>query len=355
MEIETNLLPPNERKEKPEDVLKVAFGTIFTDHMFSMDFSNGIWQNPQIHAYAPLRIDPAALFLHYGQGIFEGMKAYRRNNRVLLFRPEENINRLNKSAKRMVMPQVDSDFVLDSLKQLIDIERSWVPTTTGSSLYIRPTMIATEAKLGVRPSNEYLFFAILSPVGPYFREGFSPVKIMVAENHVRAAQGGVGAAKTAGNYAASLQAETDASKIGYSQVLWLDAAERTYLEEVGTMNIFVKFDDELVTPPLSTTILAGITRNSVLHIARDWGLRVNERKVSIAEIIEGLGNGKVEEMFGCGTAAIIAPVGALYYQNKEHFVSKGKIGALTQRLFDEITGIQSGERDDPYGWVVEVP
>jgi branched-chain amino acid aminotransferase len=354
MNIVKNLVQASNLKSKPEDVLKVPFGTVFTDHMFSMKYQNGKWQNPSIHPYGDLSISPAAICLHYGQGIFEGMKAYRRGDRTLLFRPDRNFTRLNESAIRMVMPEVDTKFVLDALKQLLMTERDWIPEAKGSSLYIRPTMIGTQPKLGVKPSNEYLFYIILSPVGPYFKEGFSPVKIYLSTEHVRAVRGGVGAAKTMGNYAASLLAGTKATEVGYSQVLWMDALERKYLEEVGTMNIFVKFDDELVTPPLTGSILSGITRDSVLTLTRDMGLNVNERQISIDEVIEGISSGKLIEMFGCGTAAIIAPVGSLWYKEKSYTISDGNTGPLTQHLFDELTGIQSGEREDPYGWVIEV-
>jgi branched-chain amino acid aminotransferase len=354
MKIEKNLSPPERLKQKPTDVLKVPFGTVFTDHMFSMQYSSGQWHNAAIHPYTNLSLSPAALCLHYGQGIFEGMKAYRRGNRILLFRPQKNFERLNQSAERMVMPTIDVNFALDVLKELLRVEHTWIPDVIGSSLYIRPTMIGTQAKLGVKPSDEFLFYIILSPVGPYFREGFSPVRIYLSTEYVRAVRGGVGFAKTMGNYAASLFAGTKAAEVGYSQVLWLDALERKYLEEVGTMNIFVKFDDELATPPLSGTILAGITRDSVLTLTKNMGLKVSERQISIDEVIEGIGTGKVVEMFGCGTAAIIAPVGSLWYNNKPYTVSDGKTGKLTQHLFDELTGIQSGEREDRYGWVIEV-
>ncbi|MFW9944965.1 MAG: branched-chain amino acid aminotransferase [Candidatus Sifarchaeia archaeon] len=354
MKIQSSLLPEKDRKQKPTDVLKLSFGTVFTDHMFMMDYRDGEWLDPRVVPYGPLLVDPAALVLHYGQGIFEGLKAYRRGERVLLFRPDKNIERLNKSAIRMVMPTLDPDFALDSLLNLIRIERDWVPQVPGSSLYIRPTLIGTEPKLGVKASSEYLYYVILSPVGPYFPTGFGPVKIMVADKHVRAAEGGVGAAKTMGNYAAGLLAGKEASDVGCTQVLWLDAQERKYLEEVGTMNIAVKFDDEVATPPLSGTILSGITRESVLHILRDWGGDVKERRISIDEVIEGLGTGKVEEIFGCGTAAIIAPVGSLYYKGIAHTVGDGNTGPLTKRLYDELVGVQSGEREDKYKWVVEV-
>ncbi|MFW9844678.1 MAG: branched-chain amino acid aminotransferase [Candidatus Thorarchaeota archaeon] len=354
MKINMNLVQSDNQKEKPTDVLKVPFGTVFTDHMFSMDFHDGKWWSPTIHPFGNLVLSPAALCLHYGQGIFEGMKSYRRGEKILLFRPERNFRRFNESAARMVMPKVDVDFALHALKELLKVERDWIPEIQGSSLYIRPTMIGTEAKLGVKPSDMYQFFIILSPVGPYFKEGFSPVKIFLSTEHVRAVRGGVGAAKTMGNYAASLLAGTKAAEVGYSQVLWMDALDRKYLEEVGTMNIFVKFDDELVTPPLTGSILSGITRDSVLTLTRDMGLNVTERQVSIDEVIEGIKSGKVIEMFGCGTAAIIAPVGSLWYKNDSYTVSDGNTGELTHHLFEELTGIQSGEHPDPYGWVVEV-
>jgi branched-chain amino acid aminotransferase len=323
MDLRIDLVPAEKRKPKPTDVLSVAFGTVFTDHMFSMTYSDGKWKEPLIGPFQSISLSPAALVLHYGQGIFEGLKAYRRGNSVFLFRPDKNIERLNSSAKRMVMPTLDSDFALES-------------------------------KLGVKPSTDYMYYVILSPVGPYFKEGFNPVSIMIADRHVRAAQGGIGSAKTMGNYAAGLLAGTEANRAGYSQVLWLDAHERKYLEEVGTMNIFVMFDDELATPPLAGTILPGITRDAVLRIAADWGLNVKERKISIDEVMSGLKDGKVKEIFGCGTAAIIAPVGTLHYKDTPYPVGAGGIGETTQKLYDEIVGIQSGEREDPYGWVTEV-
>lgn len=352
MKIDIDLIPKEERKEKPTDVLQVPFGTVFSDHMFSMRHDGTSWTDARIHPFGPLSLSPAALCLHYGQGIFEGMKAYRRGDRVLLFRPEMNFQRLNASAERMVMPLLDVNFALHSLKELLKIDSDWVPEVPGSSLYIRPTMIATEPKLGVRPSSHYLYYVILSPVGPYFKEGFAPVKIYVSDEYVRAVKGGTGAAKACGNYAASLLAGTDAAKVGYSQVLWLDALERKWIEEVGTMNLFVRFDDEVVTPPLAGSILPGITRNSVLTLVKDYGFAPKERMVSIDEVIEGISSGKVKEIFGCGTAAIIAPVGFLWFKGIPYEVSNGQTGELTQRLFDDLIGIQSGEREDPYGWVV---
>ena len=354
MDIDIDLVPKDERKEKPTDILQIPFGTVFSDHMFSMRHTGDKWEDFRIHPFGPLSLSPAAQCLHYAQGIFEGMKAYRRSERVLLFRPQMNFKRLNTSAERMVMPTIDADFGLHSLKELLKIDSEWVPEVSRSSLYIRPTMIATEPKLGVRPSQEYLYYVILGPVGPYFKEGFAPVKIFVSDKYVRAVKGGTGAAKASGNYAASLLAGVDATKVGYSQVLWLDALENRFLEEVGTMNIALRFDDEIATPPLTGSILPGITRDSVLTLCKDYGYKVNERPISIDEVINGIQSGKVKEMFGCGTAAIIAPVGSLWYKDKPYEVSDGKTGALTQRLFDDLIGIQSGEREDPHDWVVPV-
>jgi branched-chain amino acid aminotransferase len=297
MNIEVDLVPKDERKEKPIDVLQVSFGTVFSDHMFSMRHTDGNWTDIRIHPYGPLSLSPAAQGLQYAQGIFEGMKAYRRGERVLLFRPEKNFIRLKASAERMVMPTIEIDFALHSLMELLKIDSEWVPDVPGSSLYIRPTMIATEPKLGVRPSQEYLYYVILSPVGPYFKEGFSPVKIYVSDKYVRAVRGGTGAAKASGNYAASLLAGTDAAKVGYSQVLWLDALERKWIEEVGTMNLMIRFDDEVATPPLSGSILPGVTRDSVLTLAKDYGFNPKERMISIEEVIEC--SGRFSLVQGC--------------------------------------------------------
>ncbi len=354
MEFAIDLAPVDKRKTKPADARNLVFGSVFTDHMFIMEYSDSEWKNARIEAFKPLEISPAALVLHYGQGIFEGMKAYRRGDKIYMFRPENNLIRMNVSAERMVMPSIDSEFVLKALSELLRIEEDWIPTQDGTSLYIRPTMIATEPKLGVRPSTEYLFYIILSPVGPYFKEGFAPIGIYVANENVRAAEGGTGATKTMGNYAASLLESTRAKSVGYSQVLWLDAKERKYLEEVGTMNIFLVLEDEIVTPPLSGTILSGITRLSVLQLLNDWGFATVERRISIDEVLGGLSSGTIKEIFGCGTAAIIAPIGSLYYAKKSYTVNSGKIGNLTQRLFDEITGIQCGQTTDKFGWIFEV-
>ncbi len=356
MEIKLRLLPPEKRGRLPIQK-NLPFGRIFTDHMFYMFYREGEgWQGACIKPYEPLCLDPAAVVFHYSQTIFEGLKAYYGvDGKVRLFRPGKNMARLNRSAWRMCMPQIDEVFVLEALKKLVDIERAWIPKEKGSALYIRPLMMGTEAFLGVKPSAEYIFFIILCPVGAYYREGFNPIKIYVTDKYVRAAPGGVGDVKTGGNYAASLMASEEAKKLGYTQVLWLDAIERRYVEEVGTMNIFFYFEDELVTPALTGTILPGITRESVIHMARDWGLRVTERRITIEEVLEGAESGRLKECFGTGTAAVISPVGCLAYKGKEYVINEGKTGPLARRLFDELTGIQYGEKPDPYGWIQFVP
>ncbi|MEA1866610.1 MAG: branched-chain amino acid aminotransferase, partial [Thermodesulfobacteriota bacterium] len=306
----------------------------------------------RIVPYGNFSLDPASACLHYGQAIFEGLKAYGgKDDKIRLFRAGKNMARLNHSAWRMCMPQVDKDELLQAIKTLIQIEKRWVPEAKGTSLYVRPFMIATDAFLGVRPAKEYLLSVILSPVGAYYAEGFSPVKIFVTDKYVRAVSGGVGEAKTAGNYAASLMASEKAKELGFTQVLWLDAAERRYIEEVGTMNIFFLLEDALVTPELSGSILPGITRDSVLRLARGWGLRVEERPITINEVLEKVKNKALKECFGTGTAAVISPVGALYYKGENYSINGGKTGNLAQKFFDEIMNLQYGEREDAYGWM----
>jgi branched-chain amino acid aminotransferase len=352
MDIEIELLPESEQKDLPSSS-NLSFGKHLSDHMFLMDYKSDTgWHNARILPYGNFSLDPASACLHYGQAIFEGLKAYRgKDDKIRLFRAGENMNRLNHSAWRMCMPQVDKDELLQAIKTLIQIEKRWVPKAKGTSLYVRPFMIATEAFLGVRPAREYLLSVILSPVGAYYAEGFSPVKIFVTDKYVRAVSGGVGEAKTAGNYAASLMASEKAKELGFTQVLWLDAAERRYIEEVGTMNIFFLLEDALVTPELSGSILPGITRDSVLRLARGWGLRVEERPITINEVLEKVKNKALKECFGTGTAAVISPVGDLYYKGENYSINGGKTGDLAQRLFDEITGLQYGERKDAYGWM----
>ena len=339
-------------KTKPDET-KLGFGTIFTDHMFNMDYSvEKGWHNPRIEPYAPLTMDPSTMVLHYGQGVFEGMKAYRnQQGGIQLFRPQENFKRINASNRKLCIPEIDEAFCLDALKQLLDVEKDWVPSEPGTSLYIRPTVIATDPFLGVRASYTYRFFIILSPVGAYYAEGFNPVKIMVSKDHVRAVRGGVGDTKTMGNYAASLLAGEEAYKAGYTQVLWLDAVELKYVEEVGSMNIFFVIDDEIITPMLSGSILPGITRDSVLALGKSWGLKVSERKISIDEVIDAHRSGHLKEIFGSGTAAVISPVGELKYGDTVITVGDGKVGPLAHKFFQAIQDIQYGIIDGPQGWI----
>jgi len=353
MEIKITKADPDQLKSRPGDESKLPFGQIFTDHMFLMRYLDDRgWFDPHIQPYHELTFDPAAMVLHYAQEIFEGLKAYRNvGGSINLFRAEENFQRMNRSAKRMCMPEVDTDLALRATKELIRVDRDWVPRNQGTSLYIRPTMVATEPHLGVRPARSYLFYIIIGPVGAYYKEGMNPVKIYVEDQYVRSAVGATGEAKTGGNYAASLLAAEKAKEKGFTQVMWLDAAERMYVEEVGTMNLFFCIDEELITPPLTGSILPGITRDSVIRIARDWGIKVSERPVSIEEVIETASNGRLTEAFGSGTAAVISPVGQITYKGKDYTVGGGKMGPLSQRLYSEIVSIQYGEKPDHRGWI----
>ncbi len=356
MEITIKKAGPDQLKPKPEDESKLGFGNIFTDHMFLMDFDRPKgWHSPRIEPYGDLSLDPAAMALHYGQEIFEGLKAYRgKDNGIYLFRARDNFIRMNRSAARLCMPEMDVDFVLEAMKQLILLDQDWVPRSQGTSLYIRPTMLATEPHLGVRPADQYLFFIIIGPVGAYYKEGLNPVKIYVEDFYVRAAIGGTGEAKTAGNYAASLLAAEKAKEKGFTQVLWLDAAERKYVEEVGTMNMFFVIDDEVITAPLTGSILPGITRDSVIQIVKSWGIKFSERSLAIDEVIEAAKSGRLKEAFGTGTAAVISPVGQITYKDEDFIIADGKMGELSQKLYEEIVAIQYGEKQDPYGWVERI-
>jgi branched-chain amino acid aminotransferase len=356
MDISIDPIPSSQRRNKPTDETKLVFGNTFSDHMFRMEYSEPQgWMNARVAAYQNISLDPAAMVLHYGQGIFEGMKAYRcRDGRIHLFRPRNNFERMNRSAQRLCMPTVDVNDQFAILESLLRTDHEWIPHSIGSSLYIRPTMIASEAHIGVRPSKEYIYYIITGPVGAYYAEGFSPVSIYVADEYVRAVRGGVGEAKTMGNYAASLLAAEVAKKKGYTQVLWLDGVERRYIEEVGTMNIFFRINNALVTPPLTGSILPGITRDSVLTLARHWGLSVQERMIDIHECVQAIESGSMQEIFGSGTAAVISPVGSISYQDKKYTVQNGSVGELSHRLYDEIVGIQYGEKEDVFGWVHEV-
>lgn len=343
-------------KAKPADEHKLPFGDIFTDHMFIMDYDRGQgWHDARIVPYGSLPIDPAAMVLHYGQEVFEGLKAYRtQDGRILLFRPDENFKRMNVSNERLCIPPIDEAFALEALNKLILVEKDWIPHLEGTSLYIRPFIVATDAHLGVRPSNHYYFIIIVCPVGTYYPEGLNPVKIYVETKYVRAVKGGMGFTKTGGNYAASLKSQDEAEEQDYTQVLWLDGVERKYIEEVGTMNVFFKLNGTVVTPALQGSILSGITRKSTLEMLRRWGVPVEERPLSVAEVAKAADEGKLDEAFGTGTAAVISPIGELKWGEKHMVINGGQIGPLSHRLYDTLTGIQWGKRDDPLGWTHEV-
>ena len=343
-------------RPRPAAAEELGFGRIFTDHMFVMNYSQGKgWHSPRIQPYGPLSISPAATCLHYGQTVFEGLKAYYGKDGVIrLFRPEENFRRLNHSNHRMAIPSIDEDFCLEALKQLVELERDWVPRWEGTSLYIRPFIIANDDYLGVKAAKEYSFIIILSPSGSYYESGLSPVQIYLEEQYVRAVRGGTGAAKTGGNYAASLLAQVEAHRQGYSQVLWLDGVERRYIEEVGAMNVFFVVDGKVITPQLSGSILPGITRKSAIALLRSWQIPVEERRIAIDEIQKAEETGRLEEMFGTGTAAVVSPVGELKIGDKLLQIGGGAVGPITQRLYDTMTGIQYGRLPDRQGWTVPV-
>ncbi len=354
MEIELNLL--EEEKRIPPDFSNLSFGRIFTPHMFIMkyDCQRG-WHNPKIVPFSNLELHPAAIVLHYAQTIFEGLKAYYGvDGKIRLFRAWDNAERLNRSAERLCIPTIDRDFVVKAIKTFVQVEKDWIPRQKGAALYIRPFIFGTEGSLGVKPSHEYLFVIIGCPVGAYYEEGFNPIKIYVTEDFVRAFPGGTGDVKAGGNYAASLKALEKAKKLGYTQILWLDGIYRRFVEEVGTMNIFFLFEDELATPELTGSILPGITRDSVIKLGQTLGLNVKERRISIDEVIDGILSGRLKECFGTGTAAVISPVGKLYYRGKEYSINEEKTGKIAQLLFEKLTSIQYGEEEDPFGWTLIV-
>jgi branched-chain amino acid aminotransferase len=344
-----------EKKQKPA-FDNLEFGKNFTDHMFIMDYTKGQgWHDPRIVPYQHLTLDPASMVFHYGQTVFEGLKAYlTKEGEVLLFRPDKNMERLNRSNARLCIPEIDEELALRALKQLIQVDRDWIPNVVGTSLYIRPFIIATEPYLGVAPSKRYQFMIILSPVGAYYKEGINPVKIAVESEYVRAAVGGTGDAKTAGNYAGSLKAQEVAEAGGYSQVLWLDGKEHRYIEEVGSMNIFFKINGEVVTPALNGSILQGVTRDSIIQLLKYWDIPVSEKKISIDEIYEAHKQGLLEEAFGTGTAAVISPIGELFWRDERLAINDGITGELSRKLYDTLTGIQLGTVEDPFGWSVKV-
>ncbi|WP_276929186.1 branched-chain amino acid aminotransferase [Herbinix luporum] len=343
-------------KELPDKDDPLKFGTIFTDHMFIMDYEEGKgWHDARIIPYQPISLEPSAMVFHYGQEMFEGLKAYKtEDGRILLFRPHMNAKRTNNTCRRLCMPEIPEEDFVQAIKELVKIDKAWIPTKEGTSLYIRPFIIATDPFLGVRPSHTYKFMIILSPVGPYYPEGLNPVKIWIEDEYVRAVKGGIGEAKAGGNYVASLKAQIKAYEEGYSQVLWLDGVHRKYIEEVGAMNIFFKINNVVVTPKLNGSILPGVTRDSVIKMCNHWGIKVEERLISIDEVYNAHKDGLLEEVFGTGTAAVISPVGHLRWENHIMQVEDGGIGPLSQKLYNTLTGIQLGKIEDVYNWTVEV-
>ena len=335
---------------------QLGFGAYFTDHMFVMEYNREDgWHDAKIVPYGNLSFSPAANVFHYGAEVFEGMKAYRRaDGEVQLFRPWENVKRLNRSCERMGLPQLDENDALEAIKTLVEIDKDWVPSAKGTSLYIRPFVIATDPKLGLHGVHEAMFVIILSPVGSYYKEGINPVKIMLETEDVRAVRGGTGYAKCGGNYAASNRAGDRAMQKGYTQVLWLDGVERKYIEEVGAMNVMFKIDGKVVTPALTGSILPGITRDSCLTLLRSWGFEVEERLISIDELMEAADNGKLEEAWGTGTAAVVSPIGELNYNGKSVVVNNFEIGETAQKLYDELTGIQWGNKPDTFDWTCRI-
>lgn len=341
-------------KQRPEDESKLGFGKVFTDHMFVMNYTEGKgWHDGRIVPYDKLSLDPSAMVFHYGQEMFEGLKAYRgRDGKARLFRPDMNAKRTNATNERLCIPQLPEELFVEACKAVVKVDEDWIPTAPGTSLYIRPFIIATDEFLGVAPSKTYLFIIILSPSGAYYASGLAPVGIWIEDDYVRAVKGGMGFAKTGGNYAASLAAQVKAHDEGYSQVLWLDGVERKYIEEVGAMNIFFKIDGKIVTPELSGSILPGITRNSVIAVCKSWGYQVEERKISVEELLDAQKSGKLEECFGTGTAAVISPVGKLRYKDDVMLINNNTIGEVSQKLYDTITGIQWGECEDKFNWTI---
>lgn len=337
--------------EKPDSSI-LGFGKYFTDHMFIMDYSQGEgWHDARIVPFGRFPIHPASTVLHYGSEIFEGLKAYRKaDGSVQMFRPLENIRRMNRSAVRMCLPEIPEDLALEVLTKFVKFEQDWVPSANGTSLYIRPFMFGNDESLGVHSVKNATFMIITSPVGSYYKEGINPVKIMIESEDVRAVRGGTGEAKCGGNYAASNRAGERAEQMGYSQVLWLDGVQRKYIEEVGAMNVMFKINGEVVTPMLAGSILPGITRKSILELLKKEGIPASERLISIDELVEAMENGTLEEAWGCGTAAVVSPIGELCYNGKKYAVNGGKIGELTQHLYDTLTGIQWGKVEDTFGW-----
>lgn len=342
-------------KEKPDEN-NLHFGQIFTDHMFIIEYKTGKgWYDPKIMPYQNISLEPSAMVFHYGQEMFEGLKAYKtKDGRTLLFRPNKNAERTNNTNKRICIPEIPEEDFIQAIIELVKIDEDWIPKKEGTSLYIRPFIIATDPILGVKPSDTYKFMIILSPVGAYYPTGLEPVKIWIEDEYVRAVRGGIGEAKTGGNYVASLKSQVKAYDAGYSQVLWLDGIHRKYIEEVGAMNIFFKIDGTVITPILNGSILPGVTRDSCIVLCKKWGLKVEEKRISIDDIFEAYKNGKLEEVWGTGTAAVISPVGELKWEDKIMKVHNKSIGEITYKLYTTITGIQTGTIEDTLNWTVEV-
>lgn len=356
IDLEIKLVKTTTPKQKPADEASLGFGKFFTDHMFIAEYSVGKgWHDARIVPYGPLSIDPASPVLHYGQEIFEGLKAYRRKDGgIQLFRPMENALRMNRSAERICMPPLDPEFQVKAMKMLIQLEEDWIPSSEGTSLYLRPMMIADGAELGVHPAKHFLYVIICSPSGAYYKNGMQPLRIHIEDYYVRAVKGGIGSAKTGGNYAASLKATFDAAEKGFDQVLWLDGRENKYVEEVGAMNMMFVIDGKIVTAPLEGSILAGITRKSILRLAQDKGYQTEERRISVQELFDAYERGGLTEAFGTGTAAVISPVGEMEYQGKSMVLNDHKIGNISQEMYDTLVGIQRGDLPDTYGWTVEL-
>jgi branched-chain amino acid aminotransferase len=353
MDIKVIPLPVERMKDKTKDESQLGFGKLFSDRMLVIEWKaeNG-WHNARIEPYSPFMLDPACAVLHYSQEIFEGLKAYKwSDGRVALFRPEMNARRFNQSATRMCMPEIPEELFIKGIEQLVALEQDWIPTAPETSLYIRPAMIAVDPYLGVKPSEHYYFFVILSPVGAYYAAGFNPINILVEDHYVRAVIGGTGEAKTGGNYSSSLMAAQEAKKKGYDQVLWLDGREQRYIEEVGAMNMFFAYGTKIVTAGLNGSILSGVTRDSVLKLASTLGYQVEERQIDVSDLMADIQAGKVTEAFGSGTAAVITPVGKLCYKEQCFQLSGGKVGEITQKMYDTLTGIQTGKLNDQFGWV----
>lgn len=355
-DLEIKLIKTTTPKQKPADEASLGFGKFFTDHMFIAEYSVGKgWHDARIVPYGPLSIDPASPVLHYGQEIFEGLKAYRRKDGgIQLFRPMENALRMNRSAERICMPPLDPEFQVKAMKMLIQLEEDWIPSSEGTSLYLRPMMIADGAELGVHPAKHFLYVIICSPSGAYYKNGMQPLRIHIEDYYVRAVKGGIGSAKTGGNYAASLKATFDAAEKGFDQVLWLDGRENKYVEEVGAMNMMFVIDGKIVTAPLEGSILAGVTRKSILQLAQDKGYQTEERRISVQELFDAYERGGLTEAFGTGTAAVISPVGEMEYQGKSMVLNDHKIGNISQEMYDTLVGIQRGDLPDIYGWTVEL-